>query len=271
MDNKQMHDWIWEAIQASVEAGKAILNIYETDFEVTNKADSSPLTRADLESHNVISRMLEGTGIPILSEEGKDMSYDVRRDWGLFWLVDPLDGTKEFVNRNGEFTVNIALIKESFPVAGVIYIPVTDELYVGMENRGSYKVSEVKKAISEAGSLPQFMETGQILPQDTPGRPYTVIASRSHMSTETEAFIDELRAKHDHLELSSRGSSLKLCMVAEGKADIYPRFAPTMEWDTAAGQAIAECSGAGVVQAHSRKRLRYNKEDLLNPWFIVER
>ena len=271
MDNKQMHSWMWEAIQASIEAGKAILKIYDTDFEVTNKADSSPLTRADLESHDVISRVLEGTGIPILSEEGKDMSYDLRKDWELFWLVDPLDGTKEFVNRNGEFTVNIALISGPFPIAGVIYIPVSDELYIGMENQGSYKFRQVKKTIYEASSLFQFMETGQKLPEDTPGRPYTVVGSRSHMSAETEAFIDELRAKHDPLEFSSRGSSLKLCMVAEGKADIYPRFAPTMEWDTAAGQAIAECSGAGVVEALTRERLRYNKEDLLNPWFIVER
>jgi 3'(2'), 5'-bisphosphate nucleotidase len=271
MDKEQMNTWIWEALKASVEAGKAILEVYNTDFDVISKEDSSPLTQADMASHNVISEALEGTGIPILSEEGKNIPFEERADWELFWMLDPLDGTKEFVNRNGEFTVNIALIQNGYPVAGVIYIPVTDELYLAMEGTGAFKFSHVKELVSGYSDLKSFIGKGQQLPLDATDRPFTVIGSRSHMSAETEAFIEELRARHENLEFSSRGSSLKLCMVAEGKADVYPRFAPTMEWDTAAGQAIAECSGASVVQSPTMERVRYNKEDLLNPWFIVQR
>jgi 3'(2'), 5'-bisphosphate nucleotidase len=265
------HTLLWKAIQAAVPAGNAILKVYETDFEVEKKSDESPLTRADLEAHTIISSMLESTGIPILSEEGRDIQYTERSSWTSFWMVDPLDGTKEFVNRNGEFTVNIALISKDFPVAGVIYIPVTDELYFGIHDEGSFKLSMVRSRLQDSSSIEELKKVSTPLPMENDRELFTVVCSRSHMSAETEEFIDKLKSKHGDVEYASRGSSLKLCMVAEGKADIYPRFAPTMEWDTAAGQAIAESAGVSVIQAENGNRLRYNKEDLLNPWFIVER
>jgi len=262
---------MWEAVRVSVDAGKVILKIYETDFTVKSKADDSPLTMADMEAHTIISRVLESTGIPILSEEGRDIPFAERKEWKMFWMVDPLDGTKEFVNRNGEFTVNIALIEGGYPIAGVIYLPVKDELFLGLPKIGALKFTQVEGLLQDRRSLKELCSRGKEMPSEEDERPYTVVCSRSHMSPETETFIEELKTKHGELEFASRGSSLKLCMVAEGQADIYPRFAPTMEWDTAAGQAIAEHSGASVVDAMSRDRLKYNKEDLLNPWFIVLR
>jgi 3'(2'), 5'-bisphosphate nucleotidase len=226
---------------------------------------------ADLEAHSIISKALEPTGIPILSEEGRDILYTERKEWPVFWLVDPLDGTREFVNRNGEFTVNIALIEKAYPLAGVIYIPVRDELFLGLPEIGAMKFSGVESLLQSCSSMEDMLHSGKSLPFEQHDRPYTVVCSRSHMSPETEAFIEELKSTYGKVEYASRGSSLKLCMVAEGQADIYPRFAPTMEWDTAAGQAIAEHSGASVIQALSMDRLKYNKENLLNPWFIVSR
>jgi len=270
-ENKHILELLWESIKASVPAGEAIMKVYETDFTVDTKADDSPLTRADMESHNTICKYLEATAIPILSEEGKNIQYEERKDWSLFWLIDPLDGTKEFVNRNGEFTVNIALIQNNYPIAGVIYIPVTDELFIGGPGFGARKINAVKNILLNMSSLDDLLSKGESIPQQAARELFTVVCSRSHMSPETEAFINTLKKEHGELEYASKGSSLKLCMVAEGKADIYPRFAPTMEWDTAAGQAIAENSGAEVVQAENGERLRYNKEDLLNPWFIVRR
>jgi 3'(2'), 5'-bisphosphate nucleotidase len=270
-ENYDILNIVWLAVRASVPAGQAILRVYETDFTVDTKSDDSPLTRADMESHRVISEYLAQTDIPVLSEEGANIPYDERKDWTRFWLVDPLDGTKEFVNRNGEFTVNIALIQDGYPLAGVIYIPVTDELFVGAPGIGSRKFSDVKERIDASANWESFVSSGSPLPEEIRRELYTVVCSRSHMSPETQAFINEIKDKVGEIDYASRGSSLKLCMVAEGKADIYPRFAPTMEWDTGAGQAIAEHAGATVIQAKSRERLRYNKENLLNPWFIVER
>ena len=271
IDNKEILKLIWNATQASVKAGEAILRVYETDFSVDIKSDDSPLTKADMESHAIISDFLAETKVPVLSEEGRDISYNERKSWELFWLVDPLDGTKEFVNRNGDFTVNIALIHNNYPIAGVIYIPVTDELFIGAPGIGTRKIADVRNMLEEETSLEAILDKGISLPDKQKLQKYTVVCSRSHMSSETESFIEELKKDHGELDFASRGSSLKLCMVAEGKADIYPRFAPTMEWDTAAGQAVAENSGATVINANSGDRIRYNKEDLLNPWFIVKR
>jgi 3'(2'), 5'-bisphosphate nucleotidase len=266
-----MQKLLWEAVKVSVHAGEAILEVYDTDFEVQNKSDSSPLTLADMRSHNAIAAALESTGLPILSEEGRNIAYEERSGWNAFWLIDPLDGTKEFVNRNGEFTVNIALMEGEYPLAGVICIPVTDEMFLGIQGTGAYKCADVKSLLASCNSLEELVSRSIALPAKVLGRPFTVVCSRSHMSPETESYIEELKADHPDLDFASRGSSLKLCMVAEGKADLYPRFAPTMEWDTAAGQAIAEASGATVINAHTKQRLNYNKQDLLNPWFIVGR
>lgn len=270
-DIHDLQQLLWQAIQASVPAGKAILKVYDTDFEVQTKSDSSPLTLADMESHRHIENALKHTGIPILSEEGKDIPFTERNGWHSFWLIDPLDGTKEFVNRNGEFTVNIALIRDSYPLAGVIYIPVSDELYFALEGTGSFKAGRASEKLKKCSSANDLIGLSTALPSGGRKRPYTVVCSRSHMSAETEAYISSLRDGHGELEFASRGSSLKLCMVAEGLADVYPRFAPTMEWDTAAGQAIAEIAGASVTEPGTGNRLQYNKEKLLNPWFIVKR
>lgn len=266
-----IEEMMMKAIRASFDAGHAILEIYQTDFDVEKKSDNSPLTRADMNAHKVITAALEETGLPILSEEGKDIAYHTRKEWKQFWMVDPLDGTKEFVNRNGEFTVNIALIENGFPCAGVIYIPVKDELYFGLEERGAYLLSGLNNILDGPVSLDKLMSEGLRLPSENAPDHFTVVCSRSHMSPETEAYIEELKHRYGELEYVSRGSSLKLCMVAQGTADIYPRFAPTMEWDTAAGQAIAESSGASVIRSLTGERLAYNKPDLLNPWFIVKR
>jgi len=268
-DDQRMNMLMWEAVKVSIKAGKAILDIYGSDFSVSSKADKSPLTRADMASHALITQALINTGLPILSEEGREIPWSKRSSWNAFWLVDPLDGTKEFVNRNGDFTVNIAYIEGGFPCAGVIYIPVTDELYLGMGVAGAFKFSGAEKLLERSSGMGSFLGSGQRLQSEHGKRSYTVVGSRSHMNSETEAFILELRKSHGHIDFMSRGSSLKICMVAEGRADIYPRFAPTMEWDTAAGQAVAEAAGAVVVDATTGERLRYNKPELLNPWFIV--
>ena len=248
------------AKKAAVEAGAEILRIYNDpsqDFGIEKKADNSPLTLADKAAHHCVMCYLQDTGIPVLSEEGQHLPYEQRKDWQRLWVVDPLDGTKEFIKKNGEFTVNIALVEDGFPVMGVIYIPVTDILYYGIVGEGAWKASSA----SMAESLPL---------KKSDERPFTVVASRSHMNAETEEYISRLRKNHDNIQLVSSGSSIKICLVAEGSADAYPRFAPTMEWDTAAGDAIARAAGKRVVDAQIGKPLVYNKEDLHNPWFLVE-
>lgn len=265
------------AIRAALAAGRDIMNIYtdpNADFGIERKADNSPLTRADKAAHARIMSFLEPTGIPVLSEEGTHLPYSTRRNWHRLWVVDPLDGTKEFIKRNGEFTVNIALVEDAVPVLGVIYVPVKNELYYGIQQEGIRKV-----IVSSVGPYPCVWPIGvadnlsntQGNGPTVTNRPYTVVASRSHLSPETEVFINEQRRKHPDLQLISSGSSLKICLVAEGKADIYPRHAPTMEWDTAAGDAIARAAGCEVINAQTGQPLIYNKEDLHNPWFIVRR
>jgi len=255
-----------KAINASITGGHAIMDVYESDFAVEHKDDKSPLTLADSNCNVIIEDHLLGAGIPFLSEEGKTISYNQRKNWEYYWLVDPLDGTKEFVKRNGEFTVNIALIHNSKPVMGVIYVPVKQDLYFAMEGLGSFKVSinsvieNIETLISLSSSLPLTQKRSN----------YVIVGSRSHMSTETEMFFDEMKEIHGNVEVLAVGSSLKICMIAEGRADAYPRYAPTMEWDTGAGHAIAKYAGFSVKQYNSNKDVTYNKEDLINPWFLVK-
>jgi len=207
----------------------------------------------------------------VLSEEGKHLDYEVRKGWDTLWIVDPLDGTKEFIKRNGEFTVNIALVYEGIPVLGVIYLPVKQELYFAEESLGAYKLSGIT-ALDDSASLDKLIASSVRLPgKDSRKDHFVIVASRSHLTPETETYINEMKRKHADVELISSGSSIKICLVAEGKADVYPRFAPTMEWDTAAGHAIARAAGMEVYQAGEEWPLQYNKEDLLNPWFIVEK
>ncbi len=263
-----MKEKLHVAIQAALEGGKQILEVYQQDFTVFTKQDNSPLTEADRNAHEVIKDMLHSTNLPLLSEEGKTIAFDERKDWDTFWLVDPLDGTKEFIKKNGEFTVNIALIKGGTPVLGVVYVPVTGMLYFGYEGSGSYGITVTDSNMSDVESL---MATATQLPFAPSGNIYTVVASRSHNTPETEAFIDKKREKHGEVNMVSAGSSIKLCLVAEGKAQVYPRLAPTMEWDTAAGHAVAKFAGCNVYDFNTNTELQYNKENLLNPWFVVER
>ena len=242
-----------EIVEVAKEAGEAIMEIYQKDFDVEYKEDSSPLTEADKRAHAIIaSRLAEMyPDIPILSEEGKSIPYQERKKWSSYWCVDPIDGTKEFIKKNDEFTVNIALIQKGEPVLGVVYAPAVSELYYAKKGLGAFL-------------------NGKRLPLERKKdkNALKVVASKSHLSKETQAFIDALDA--DEIEQVSRGSSLKLCMVASGEADIYPRLAPTMEWDTAAADVIVRESGKMTYIYDEEKPLQYNKENLLNPWFVVK-
>ncbi|MGB0978833.1 MAG: 3'(2'),5'-bisphosphate nucleotidase CysQ [Croceimicrobium sp.] len=270
MDRIETKVLAYDAILASIEAGKEILEVYENTFEVEYKDDKSPLTIADKRAHLKIVHMLEETGIPVLSEEGRALAYEERKNWHLLWVVDPLDGTKEFIKQNGEFTVNIALIEKGVPIMGVVYVPVDETLYVGAPEFGAYRIDKAAH-IKDTDNLEDWLNQGLKLPEQQ-DRPYTMVGSRSHMSDETAAFFEKVRREYPDSEVISRGSSLKICMVAEGSADVYPRFAPTMEWDTAAGHAVAKGAGFEIYQAkNDSEPLQYNKEDLLNPWFIVKK
>jgi 3'(2'), 5'-bisphosphate nucleotidase len=256
------------AIRAACLGGKAILEVYSTDFTVEHKEDKTPLTLADRNAHKIITRLLKKTGLPVLSEEGKDIPYEERKIWKDFWLVDPLDGTKEFIKRNGEFTVNIALISEAKPILGVIYVPVNNLLYFASRSAGAFKTLEFNGTFE---SLERLIENSSLLPVSDHADDVTVVCSRSHMSDETLQFVNKLKKNNPGLGFTSVGSSLKLCLVAEGSATIYPRFGPTMEWDTAAGHAILEISGGRVTYTDSPDYLSYNKRSLLNPSFIAWR
>lgn len=254
------------AIKAAIEASKDILTIYKSDdFEIESKEDNSPLTKADKAAHKIISSILQESKIPILSEEGKSIPYETRKYWNKLWIVDPIDGTKEFIKRNGEFTVNIALIENNKSVIGVILAPASGVLYFSEKNIGAFKSTTNLDYFNPENLLAEALA----LPLNHENKVYTIVASRSHLSKETEAYVENLRTKHGEVKFISIGSSLKLCMVAEGKANCYPRFAPTMEWDTAAGQAICEAAGFQVIDFKTKKSMTYNREDLLNNWFIV--
>ncbi|MFC4557998.1 3'(2'),5'-bisphosphate nucleotidase CysQ [Virgibacillus kekensis] len=256
-------------LEISLVAGQEILAVYKQDIEVETKEDNSPLTEADQRSHQAIMKGLQShPNLPVLSEEGRNISYQERKDWNEFFLVDPLDGTKEFIKKNGEFTVNIAVIKDKYPILGVIYAPVLDTFYFGKEDLGAFKLENAsKKEIMDEKDL---LVKSIALPQKNDSSKVNVVASRSHMSAETEEFINELRKKRE-VDVVSAGSSLKFCLVAEGKADYYPRYAPTMEWDTGAGQAIVEASGGKVTRYEDKERFYYNRENLKNGWFLAER
>ena len=266
--------------RTAIAAGRAISRIYETDFSVEEKSDGSPLTQADRAAHNIIKEGLADTGIPLLSEEGRDIDYAQRKDWPVFWLIDPLDGTKEFIHRRGEFTVNIARIENGRPVMGVVYLPAARTLYLAARDMGAWRLDPERMSIFDVVAAADSVESAwsavvaaaRRLPLSGTGdRAYTIIGSRSHGSEAVEAFVEKRREEHGKVAFISAGSSLKFCRVAEGVADVYPRFGPTMEWDTAAGQAVAEAAGAAVVDAETGRPLTYNKPDLHNPHFIVRR
>lgn len=239
---------------AALAAGDEILKIYESgDFSIEAKSDDSPLTRADKAAHECIISFLEPIGIPILSEEGSSIPYEERVKWEYFWMVDPLDGTKEFIKQNGEFTVNIALIHKQESILGVVYTPVLDDLVWAVKGQGAYQLikgDSIRLVTSNKSLSDAWLK---------------VVASRSHMNEETEAYMAQL----DQPIIVSKGSSLKFLLVASGQADLYPRFGPTMEWDTAAAHVIVTEAGGRVILQDEKNPLKYNKENLLNPYFIV--
>jgi 3'(2'), 5'-bisphosphate nucleotidase len=274
MSAERDHRRLVEAIRAAIMAGQAILEVYRTDFQVQDKADHTPLTLADQRSHRIISAALKPLGLPLLSEEGREIPWQTRSAWDTLWVVDPLDGTKEFIKRNDEFTVNIALVENRTPVLGVIYVPVAGTLYFALREMGAFKLTGFGRGgdarLDDPAALAALLQDARRLPlAGTPGAVFTIAGSRSHGTGELARFVEDQRRRHAAIEFISAGSSLKFCLVAEGKADIYPRFGPTSEWDTAAGQAIVSASGGSVVDQETGRPLAYNKQDLLNPWFLA--
>lgn len=257
------------ACQAALRAGVAIMKVYSGAFEVEYKDDKSPLTIADKQAHSIISEELLKFGIPILSEEGASIPFKERSSWSEYWLVDPLDGTKEFVKRNGDFSVNIAYMQSNNPVAGIIYAPVKDQLYFAFPGMGSFRCSG-QKALAQDVGFEALMSIAEKLPVSR-SEEFVIVASKSHQNPETELFIQKVKVEKGNVQYLQVGSSLKFCAMAEGSADLYPRLGPTMEWDTAAGHAIAELAGCQVRKWESDSSLEYNKENLLNPWFLVTR
>ncbi len=318
--NHNIDELVNKAVKSALKAGAAIMEVYgRDDFGVETKADNSPVTVADLQAHNIIAGVLGRTGLPLLSEEGRDIPFGERKAWRLFWLVDPLDGTKEFIRRNGEFTVNVALVEDGNPLAGVVYGPAVDVLYTGIAGRGAWRLDNASGVLAAeavsgndtgnrrepaggagrtvadrgteadrwgGGGSNRGTGTGSNL--DTEGgyawrtkgvslpctskKGYGIMASRSFPDKRTMTFIGDFSKKFSDTRIVARGSSLKLCMIAEGEADIYPRFRNISEWDTAAGHAIVLASGGRVVQAaRPDQQLVYNKRESTNPWFIAFR
>ncbi len=255
------------AIKAALKAGEAIMEIYNSNFIVDYKEDKSPLTEADRRANNIINFFLESTNTPIISEENNEKSYSERKNWQTCWIVDPLDGTKEFIKKNGEFTVNIALIENKKPLLGVIYAPTTKTLFFGdVTTKTAYKakLNRHDSSISEVLNNTLPLKQGKKI-SDT----IRVVSSRSHLNDDTKNFIETLKSKNKNIKIISKGSSLKFCLIADGEADIYPRYAPTMEWDTAAGHAICNAVNIEVISLDTNKAMLYNKENLLNSKFIV--
>src|SRR5690606_7224223 len=252
-----MDKLIETSIIAAISAGKEILKIYNRDFKIETKDDNSPLTEADTASNEVINSYLEKTNLPIISEENKQLDFSERKNWDKCWIVDPLDGTKEFIKRNGEFTVDIAQVEKCKPVFGVIYVPVTKELFVGdvVENKSWKVVADSCNSIDQLLTVETEIKPIQHTTKDI----IRAVGSRSHMNEDTMNYIEQLKKEYDTVEIVSKGSSLKFCLVAGGLADVYPRFAPTMEWDTAAGQAICEAVGLSVIDKSTNALMVYNR------------
>lgn len=265
----QTDDYLKIAISACLDAGKAVMEIYKTSFTVEYKTDKSPLTEADKEANKIINSYLQVTDTPIISEESKVLDFEERRSWERCWVVDPVDGTREFLKKNGEFTINIALVDRNIPVYGVIYAPALKRLYFAdVRQEKAYKVS----LKTNQDTLETILSNKKILIPNRESKAFIkVLTSRSHLNKETAEYIDHLKAKYANIKIERMGSSLKFCVIAEGKADMYPRFGTTMEWDTAAGQAICNSVGCTVSRMEDDLPLNYNKERLLNPDFLVYR
>jgi 3'(2'), 5'-bisphosphate nucleotidase len=261
---------LYMAILAAAEAGKQICRVYESNqHNIVYKKDESPLTKADIESNEIINKYLQKSGLPVLSEEESNIPFSHRRDWDYFWLVDPLDGTREFLKKNDEFSVNIALVRNNQPVAGLIYSPVNQVLYFSVPGQGVFKLKSALSVVHGAKILRSIQHKSDRLPYKTERDRMVVVTSRSFQSADTEKYIMTLKNKYRNIELISTGSALKFGLIAEGTADIYPRLSPTMEWDIAAGHAILMELGFSVTDALTGNSLIYNKPELINPWFIA--
>ena len=269
MNSVEINKDLKTAIVAALKAGEAIMQIYETPFDVEIKEDKSPLTLADKNANDIINAHLNPTTIPIISEENKQTDYNIRKTWQTCWVVDPVDGTKEFIKRNGDFTVNIALVTDGIPQMGVIYVPATMTIYFADVSKNLAHKAQLNSHNTEISKVLEIAKP--LKPKNNKNDLVEVVGSRSHMSSETLDYIDKLKKSGKKVEIVSKGSSLKFCLIAEGLADVYPRFAPTMEWDTAAGHAICSAVGIKVISQKTNQRLLYNKENLLNPWFIVSK
>ncbi len=257
-------------VNAAIKTGAAIMEVYNSAhfFDVSLKSDNTPITSADRAAHNVLKEALGATRIPILSEEGREMLYEERRNWDLFWLVDPLDGTVEFLERNNEFTVNIALMSEGRCIMGVIYTPYLKRLYFAQEGYGAHLHPAIEPSKNPKMSYSDLWREFQRLPlEHTPRQSPIVAISRSHNTPETYTHIERLRSKYPELTVIEQGSSYKFCLLAEGVVDYYVRTSPTSEWDTAAGEIILAEAGGAITTLEDGSRLKYNKENLYNPHF----
>lgn len=262
-----MKELLRTAIEASIAAGREIMKVYlEEDFQVEFKSDNSPLTIADQKANDIINYYLKPSGIPIISEENEQLPYQERKDWKECWIVDPLDGTKEFIKRNGEFTVNIALVSNGRPEIGVIYAPALSLLYFSLRSERKAFKYFVPSADISFDKIHEGAE--EIRPEINP-LITKIVGSRSHMNDKTLKFIEDLKTTGSKVELVSKGSSLKFCLIAEGEAHLYPRFGPTMEWDTAAGQAICESVGVSCKFMETKENITYNRSVLKNSNFLV--
>ena len=252
------------AIMASLDAGNQIVKIYNEDFNFQTKSDLSPITIADQVANGVIHNYLSKTDIPIISEENLIPDYSIRKEWSRFWIVDPLDGTKEFIKKNGEFTVNISLIENNKPVLGVVFEPVMGNLYYGDVKQ---KKSFIFKSINENIDIDYVLKKSKVIFKGNELKKgiITIVVSRSHLNTKTSEFINKQKLK---TKILRAGSSIKFIFVIIGRADIYPRFGPTMEWDTAAADAICRATGIKILNIETKKELIYNKEDMRNPSFV---
>lgn len=271
MHNQLLHT----AIITAIKAGRRIAQIYQNQVEVEYKSDNTPVTIADKEANQIIEDCLSVHQIPMLGEEGEQHNFENRKNWEKLWIVDPLDGTKEFINRNGEFTVNIALSVKGTPVIGVIYSPVFKDLYFASDEIGSYKMDRHTLISLEdklnSFSLEEFINHSIKLPLQQLPDVYTIVISRSHQSSESRKYLQQLKTDKGEVNSVFTGSSIKMCWIAEGKAHEYPRFGRTMEWDTCAGHCILKNAGGAIVDFDTKQNLQYNKEDIANPNFLAYR
>ncbi|MFI3324041.1 MAG: 3'(2'),5'-bisphosphate nucleotidase CysQ [Rikenellaceae bacterium] len=271
IENELREYLITNAINAAIRGGAAVMEIYSQPemFDISLKQDLSPITEADRRAHNTIKESLGSTRIPILSEEGREMRYEERRNWELFWLVDPMDGTVEFIKRSDEFTINIALMAKNRNIVSVVYIPCLKRLFFAVRGFGSFVCENIEADFAAQYSYAEIAEKVAKLPLNTEVHPTQIIAiSRSHNTAETFAHIDSLRAANPSIEVREQGSSYKFCLLAEGSVDYYVRTSGTFEWDTAAGELILAEAGGSTRALHTGEEFAYNKEALDNPWFV---